>query len=112
MQLPDAAMKLAPTGTTIMVRSDGSNPALFESLRRVNKQMNAEQVIYGAQTMEELISESLAARRFAMILLAVFAAWRWFLRAWASTALFPTLWASALTRSECASRWARAAGMF
>jgi predicted permease len=73
MQLPDAAMKLAPTGTTIMVRSDGTNSALFDSLRRVSKQMNAEQVIYGAQTMEQIISESLAARRFSMILLAVFA---------------------------------------
>ena len=69
MQLPDAAMKLAPTGTTIMVRSDGSNAALFDSLRRVNKQMSAEQVIYGAQTMQEIIAESLAARRFSMILL-------------------------------------------
>lgn len=74
MQLPDAAMKLAPAGTIIMVRSDGSNPALFDSLRLVNKQMNAEQVIYGPRTMEQIISESLAARRFSMILLAVFAA--------------------------------------
>jgi predicted permease len=74
MQLPDPAIKVASTGTTIMVRSDGANTALFDSLRRVNKQMNAEQVIYGAQTMEQIISESLAARRFSMILLAVFAA--------------------------------------
>jgi predicted permease len=73
MQLPDAAMKLAPTGTTLMVRSDGSDPKLFDSLRRVNKQMSEEQIIYGAQTMEEIISASLAARRFAMILLGVFA---------------------------------------
>jgi predicted permease len=74
MQLPDAAMKLAPTGTTIMVRSDGSDPKLFDSLRRVNKLMSEEQVIYGAQTMEEIISASLSARRFSMILLGVFAA--------------------------------------
>jgi predicted permease len=73
MQLPDGAMKLAPAGTTIMVRSDGSDPALFDSLRRVNKLMSEEQVIYGAQTMEEIISASLAARRFSMILLGVFA---------------------------------------
>jgi putative ABC transport system permease protein len=36
--------------------------------------MSEEQVIYGAQTMEEIISASLAARRFSMILLGVFAA--------------------------------------
>ena len=74
MQLPDAAMKLAPTGTTIMVRSDGSDPKLFDSLRRVNKLISEQQVIYGAQTMEEIISTSLSARRFSMILLEVFAA--------------------------------------
>jgi predicted permease len=73
MQLPDAAMKLAPTGTTVIVRSDGSNPALFDALRRTNKQTSEEQVIYGALTMEERISESLSARSFAMILFTVFA---------------------------------------
>jgi ABC-type antimicrobial peptide transport system permease subunit len=67
-------MKLAPTGTTIMLRSDGFNPALFDSLRIANKQMSGEQVIYGAQSMEEIIADSLAARRFSMILLGVFAA--------------------------------------
>jgi len=35
--------------------------------------MSDEQVIYGAQTMEEIISASLSARRFSMILLGVFA---------------------------------------
>ncbi len=74
MQLPDAAMKTAPSGTTVMVRSDGFVPALFDSLRRANKQMSGEQVIYGAQTMDEIISDSLAARRFSMILFGVFAA--------------------------------------
>lgn len=67
-------MKLAPTGTAIMVRSDGSNPAFFETLRAVNKQMSGEQVIYGAQTMQEIIADSLSARRFSLILLGVFAA--------------------------------------
>jgi ABC-type antimicrobial peptide transport system permease subunit len=56
-----------------MVRSDGSNPAMFETLRAVNKQMSGEQVIYGAQTMQEIVADSLAARRFSMILLGVFA---------------------------------------
>jgi ABC-type antimicrobial peptide transport system permease subunit len=43
-------------------------------LLRVNKEMSNEQVIYGAQTMEEIISESLSTQRFSMILLGVFAA--------------------------------------
>jgi len=74
MQLPDPAMKLAASGTAVMVRSDGSNAGLFDSLRLANRQLSAEQVIYGAQTMEQIISASLSARRFSMILLAVFAA--------------------------------------
>src|ERR1700736_5851543 len=74
MQLIDGAMKLAPSGTAILVRADGSDPGLFNFLLRVNKKMSNEQVIYGAQTMEEIISESLSTQRFSMILLGVFAA--------------------------------------
>jgi ABC-type antimicrobial peptide transport system permease subunit len=74
MQLGDGVMKLTPSGAAILARADGSDPGLFNSLLRVNKEMSNEQVIYGAQTMEEIISESLSTQRFSMILLAVFAA--------------------------------------
>jgi len=50
-----------------------SNPAL-DSLRQVNKQMSTEQVIFGEQSMESILSDSMAQRRFAMILLGAFAA--------------------------------------
>ena len=36
--------------------------------------MSGEQVLFGAQTMEHIISDSLAPRRFSMILLGIFAA--------------------------------------
>ena len=74
MQLVDGAMKLTPSGTAILVRADGSDPRLFNSLLHVNKQMSNEQIIYGAQTMKEIISESLSTQRFSMVLLGVFAA--------------------------------------
>jgi predicted permease len=74
MQLPDTAMALSASGTGIMVRSKPSAAALFESIRGVLHQMNHEQVIFGPQTMEETIAESLAARRYSMILLGAFAA--------------------------------------
>jgi predicted permease len=74
MQLPDAAMALAPAGTDVAVRFEGGAPALFDALRQTSKQMSNQQVIHGAQTMEEIISSSLAARRFSMMLLSVFAA--------------------------------------
>jgi len=57
----------------VLVRSEGAAAALFTSLRHASQQMNKEQVIYGAQTMNEVIADSLAARRFSMILLGSFA---------------------------------------
>ncbi len=73
MQLPDKAMALSASGVGVLVRSD--KPAMvFESIRQTNNQMNSQQVVYGAQTMNEIIASSLGTRRFSMILLGVFAA--------------------------------------
>jgi ABC-type antimicrobial peptide transport system permease subunit len=69
MQLPGNAMG---TGAGVVVRSD--QPAMvFESIRQVNNQMSSQQVVYDAQTMDEVIASSLAERRFSMILFGVFA---------------------------------------
>jgi ABC-type antimicrobial peptide transport system permease subunit len=46
----------------------------LDSIRHTKSLMSGQQGIYGVQTMESLISDSLAARRFAMILLGAFAA--------------------------------------
>jgi|SRR5579862_10872 len=73
MQMPDAFVAMAPSGSTVLVRSGGSLAGLLDSIRRVSVQMSNQQVIYGPQTMDSLISDSLASRRFSMILLAVFA---------------------------------------
>jgi ABC-type antimicrobial peptide transport system permease subunit len=67
-------MALAPSSTGMLVRAEGDPVALFESIRGVLQQMNAEQVAYGAQSMEQIISRSLAAQRYSMILLGGFAA--------------------------------------
>ncbi len=56
-----------------MLRYEGNLSAVLDSIRHANQQMSSQQVIYGVQTMESLISDSLAARRFAMILLGTFA---------------------------------------
>jgi predicted permease len=73
-QIPDSEMKLAPSGINdVIVRSDGSVPRLFDSLRQANLQMSSEQVLYRAETMDEMIEELLATRHFSMILLGVFA---------------------------------------
>jgi predicted permease len=73
MQLPDQAMKLTAPGVGGVVRSRGSDPGLFDSLRHASAQMSSQQVIYGAESMDEIVSASLATRRFSMILLGAFA---------------------------------------
>jgi ABC-type antimicrobial peptide transport system permease subunit len=47
---------------------------LLDSIRGTSRQMSSQQVISGAQTMDQIISDSLAAHRFSMILLGIFAA--------------------------------------
>jgi predicted permease len=73
MQLPDSVMALAPFGMRVVLRSRGPEPGIVDSVRRSLQQMNSEQVIYGAQTMDEIISGSISNRWFSMILLGAFA---------------------------------------
>jgi ABC-type antimicrobial peptide transport system permease subunit len=74
MQVSDDFLAMLRAGSSLLVRYEGSEAAIFDALRRVNKQMSAEQVIFGDQTMESILSDSMASRRFAMILLSSFAA--------------------------------------
>jgi ABC-type antimicrobial peptide transport system permease subunit len=76
MQMPDGYIATVPGGggTFMVVRSAGAAPNLLDALRQTNLQINGEQVIYEPQTMDEIISGTLAARRFSTILLGVFAA--------------------------------------
>lgn len=73
-QMPDEFIALTPSGSGVVVRFDPQAAGIFDSIRHVNAQMSSQQVIFGAQTMEEIISDSLADRRFSMILLGIFAA--------------------------------------
>jgi predicted permease len=73
MQMPDQYIASAPSGAGIVLRYRGADTGIFDAIRRVSAQMSNQQVIYGMQTMDDLIAESLASRRFSMILLAVFA---------------------------------------
>jgi ABC-type antimicrobial peptide transport system permease subunit len=74
MQLPDEAMRLSASGTGVLLKLDGAVKGTALTLRTVLRKMNSDQVMYGVQTMEEIIRESLAARRVSMIVLGVFAA--------------------------------------
>jgi predicted permease len=62
------------TGTSVVVRAETEiGPSFFTSIRDVVKSQNGQNVISDAQTMNEVVAESLAQRRFAMIVLAAFA---------------------------------------
>ena len=74
MQLPEEAMRLSASGTGVLVRFDGPMEGTAAALRTALKEVNSDQVMFGTQTMEEIIAESLAARRVSMIVLGVFAA--------------------------------------
>jgi predicted permease len=60
-------------GTDVVIRSRADSTSTMSDIQRVLRQMNQQQVVYLAQTMTQLIADSLAARRFSMILLGLFA---------------------------------------
>jgi len=74
LQMPDAFFSLVPGGISFVVRAANNTAGLLDSIRGTSRQMSSQQVLYGAQTMDQIISDSLAARRFSMILLGIFAA--------------------------------------
>jgi predicted permease len=74
MQLPDPTMALAPVGMRAVVRSRGPTPGIFDSIRHSVQQVNSEQVVYGVQTVTEIMADSTASQRFSAILLGAFAA--------------------------------------
>ncbi len=73
-QFPDKLMSLVATGIGVAVRTAGSPLAQVSSIRHALGQVNSHMVLYNAETMDGIISASLAARRFSMILLGIFAA--------------------------------------
>jgi predicted permease len=72
-QMPDDFIAMAPSGSAVIVRSEHATAGLLDALRQASAQMSNRQIIFGAQTMDSLISDSIASRRFSMILLAIFA---------------------------------------
>jgi len=73
LQLSPVQLGLVPSGMGVFVRSNTGEGATFKAIQHALAQMNHEQVAYGPQTMDSVIADSLAERRFLMILLSVFA---------------------------------------
>jgi len=72
MQMPDWAW-VGPVGAVMVVRSTGSPATVESSIRAALKDMNSQNLMWDTRTYEEVIGKSMAARRFSMILLSIFA---------------------------------------
>jgi hypothetical protein len=72
-QLPPMQIALVPEGVDAVVGSTGNAMAPLRSIQQAMAQMSREEVVYDPRSMDEIIAGSLAARRFSMILLAIFA---------------------------------------
>ncbi len=57
---------------TVMVRTASAPSALLPAIREVVRDLDADQPIYNVRTIDELLSRSVAERRFQMLLLALF----------------------------------------
>ena len=73
MQLPEVQLRLVMMGMDVIVHTKYDAGTAFPGIQSAIAQMNHEQVVYNPQTMESAIADTLAGRRFTMILLALFA---------------------------------------
>ncbi len=73
-QFPDQFLSLMAGGVGVAVRTQGPPLMRVSQLRRALSHLNSQQVMYNVRTMDGIIAGSLAARRFSMILLGIFAA--------------------------------------
>jgi len=71
--LPDSVMDLVSTASEYIVRTNGDPYAQVPALRQAVGQVSANMVMYGEQSMQDIISNSLSARRFTRLLLGIFA---------------------------------------
>jgi predicted permease len=72
MQVPDKFWSGSPQAQAVL-RSSGPPAALAGTVRETITKLNSENVMFETRTMDAIIGESLAARRFSMVLLSVFA---------------------------------------
>jgi predicted permease len=72
-QIPDSLMALMAHGVQVVARTDNTLGANIKPLSNAVETVNSEIVVFGAQTMTEVISDSLVTQRFGMALLGIFA---------------------------------------
>lgn len=73
MQVSNEFLLGMRSGSSFMVRYDGNLAPVIGGLRSAVRQMSNQHVLFGEQTIESIVANSMASRRFAMILLGSFA---------------------------------------
>jgi predicted permease len=73
-QVPDKFAPLMAKGQTVVLRSRNAPESLTAPLRIATAQFDGQAVVYDFETMERIVSSSIAAQRFSMTLLGIFAA--------------------------------------
>jgi len=72
MQLPEKLMPLVASAVAVVLRTRGDPAAVMEPVRRTVREIDSREVIYAVQTMDQVVSNSFAARRLSMLLLGGF----------------------------------------
>jgi ABC-type antimicrobial peptide transport system permease subunit len=74
MQLPEKLMPLVADAVAVVLRTRGDPTIVMGPVRRAVEEFDPREVVYSVQTLSEVWSNAVAARRLAMIFLALFAA--------------------------------------
>jgi predicted permease len=72
-QMPDALLSAFDRGASGVVRTRNAQTDIAASLSRAMQTVSSDSVVYDVESMDGIISDSLATKRFAMALLGVFA---------------------------------------
>ena len=72
-QVPERFFPIVASRMALLVRTSADPLSLVGAVRQQVLETDKDQPVYNARTMEQLISESIASRRFAMLLLTIFA---------------------------------------
>ena len=85
-QVPVKFQPLLAAGVTLLVRTSQEPESLTASVRHAVQEVDPNQPVYNVQTMEKVVSDSIAPQRLSMMLLIIFAGVAVVLAAWESTA--------------------------
>ena len=72
-QVADRWLGFLAKGAGVVVRTQALNFPSADTIRSAMQQINSDQAVYDLESMDQVISNSFASRRFAMVLLGVFA---------------------------------------